>query len=547
MVKFFFIVILFYLFTVNSFSMIKVFGKVTGTDGKPMTLANVLVTYPSDNKPIKSVKVQKDGNYVVDIDSEGIWILHFIGIYHHEYSIAIYSNKPNSINLDVKLETYNYAKSLDGVKVIGNFNNWSVQRAVAMHKDKDGTYSVIVKNNSDTLFYRLVYARTDGEIAGTDADGFIPNGLEGYTSYIINGKGDVKIKFDPGKLLYSDDHESFKFGQPNSFQAKFAKAYATLVNAEHDFKISLYTHTANRQIVGYRFDFTPYILKVRKMLKSVKKGLIQQVLQLSYFSLNYMKSSSHYVDVSTSRKTLKVIPMNSIIWSLNPHAILQALTLGAFTEPQRDKYIHEVLDTNPMARTKEILLLDTIDRKFHSLNYSEILPYLSILLDQYGNSPEALTSGKEYAKTYILLKDGTPAPLFSVELSTDTSQHFTNNSFKGKFYLLYFWSASNKTCLNEIKNIIKVYKKFKDKNFEVLSVSIDSTSQNIYKINPTLPILPWYNIVKLKDYNNKICKDFEVYSVPKAILVDPNGNLVSSGWGLRGNNLEKTLEKYIGK
>jgi peroxiredoxin len=524
--------------------MIKVTGTVFGTDGKPIPLGRIFLTYPSDTRPIKTVEVKKDGRFNLEIDSEGLWILHFIGIYHNEYPIAIFSDKPKEININVKLETYHYAQSLDRVKIIGNFNNWNIPRAISMHKEPDGTYTATVNNNSDTLFYRLVYVRTDGEIAGTDADGYIPNGIEGYTSYLLNAKGEVKIKFDPKKLINSNGHESFKFSQPYSLQSKFAEAYATLVNAEHDFKISLYTHTANRQIYGFRFDFAPYLENVKHKLEKAVNGLIKQVLQLSYFSLNYMSSSGHYVNVGISRKTLKIIPLNSVVWSLNPHAILESLTLGAFTSPERDKYIHKVLDTNPMERTKEILISDIIDRKFHSLEYNDILPYLSILLDQYGNSQEAINLGKLYSD-YIKLKPGIQAPSFSIPSSIDTADVISDISFDGQYYLIFFWSKYDKPSLVEIDNISNAYRKFHDKNFEVISILLDSTSQDTanFKINEIK--LPWNNQANLKGFNSKLCKEFEVYSVPKAILVAPDKKIVAIGWELRGDGLDKVLIKNL--
>ena len=39
---------------------------------------------------------------------------------------------------------------------------------------------------------------------------------------------------------------------------------------------------------------------------------------------------------------------------------------------------------------------------------------------------------------------------------------------------------------------------------------------------------------------------FEIYSIPKSVLIDPKGNIAAAGWDLRGGNFLKTLEKYLG-
>jgi len=546
MVKVYSLLFILFFFFAHASAMITVSGRVTGTDDKPISVARVFLTYPSDDQPIKSVEVQKDGDFKIEIDSEGLWMLHFIGIYHHEYSIAVYANNAKEIKINVKLETYHYGNSFDGVKVVGNFNNWLVPRGIVMKKDSDGTYSAIVDSKTDTLFYRLVNARTDGEMEGTETDGFVPNGINGFSSFLIAKKGPVRIVFDPKKLKYSARPESFKFENLSSIQSKFAQAYATLVDGIHEFRISLYTHTANRQIVGFHFNYKPFIKKVKNLMRKERKGLVHQVLLLSYFELNYKNTNGTYENAITPRKLLKEIPSNSIVWSLYPHAILEMLSQGAFSEPEMDRIVHRILDSNPMARTKEILLADVIGRKFHSFQYSEILPYLSILLDQYGDSPEAIAFSKTYAITYIPLKLGKSAPLFSVKSLSDPSQRFNNNSFKGKFYLLSFWASSNKECIKEIEDIGNAYKKYKDKNLEILSISLDSSSQNVSKNKFIKLRMPWSNNISVKGFDSKICKDFEVYSIPKSILVDPSGNIVASGWDLREDNLDKTLAKYLG-
>ena len=42
-------------------------------------------------------------------------------------------------------------------------------------------------------------------------------------------------------------------------------------------------------------------------------------------------------------------------------------------------------------------------------------------------------------------------------------------------------------------------------------------------------------------FNNKVCEDYEVYSVPKLVLIGPAGEVVASGWELQGKKLENVL------
>ncbi len=47
--------------------------------------------------------------------------------------------------------------------------------------------------------------------------------------------------------------------------------------------------------------------------------------------------------------------------------------------------------------------------------------------------------------------------------------------------------------------------------------------------------------------DNKMVKDYEVVGIPRPILIDPSGKIVAMEEQLRGDELEKTLEKYLGK
>ena len=44
-----------------------------------------------------------------------------------------------------------------------------------------------------------------------------------------------------------------------------------------------------------------------------------------------------------------------------------------------------------------------------------------------------------------------------------------------------------------------------------------------------------------------LAKKFEVAGIPKPVLVGPDGKIVAMQEDLRGDNLEKTLAKYLGE
>jgi peroxiredoxin len=114
--------------------------------------------------------------------------------------------------------------------------------------------------------------------------------------------------------------------------------------------------------------------------------------------------------------------------------------------------------------------------------------------------------------------------------------------FWGKYLLIDFWASWCVPCRAENPNLVSIFKKFKDKNFTILSVSLDSDKdkwlQAIRKDN-----LLWTQVSDLKFWDNDVAKQYNVYSVPSNLLLDPQGKIIAKN--LRSDEVEKALTEYI--
>jgi peroxiredoxin len=117
------------------------------------------------------------------------------------------------------------------------------------------------------------------------------------------------------------------------------------------------------------------------------------------------------------------------------------------------------------------------------------------------------------------------------------------SAFKGKYVLLDFWASWCKPCRLENPNVVKVYNKFKSKNFTVLGVSLDQSKDAWVKAIES-DKLAWNHVSDLKYWENAVAQMYHVQSIPGNYLIDPNGKIVARD--LRGEDLEKKLCELLG-
>ncbi|NML22234.1 AhpC/TSA family protein [Pseudoflavitalea sp. G-6-1-2] len=137
---------------------------------------------------------------------------------------------------------------------------------------------------------------------------------------------------------------------------------------------------------------------------------------------------------------------------------------------------------------------------------------------------------------------GQPAIAF-----TQNNQHgepVSLASLKGKYVLIDFWASWCGPCRAENPNVLKAYKKFHDKNFEIIAVSLDE------KKEPWLAAiekdgLPWIHVSDLKGWKNEVSVAYGITAVPQSFLLDKEGKVIAKN--LRGEELEAKLKQLIGE
>lgn len=529
----------------NAIAQTIITGKVTDQDGKPMLMTNVVLKLPMDSEPIKIVTADNEGRYRIPIDSTGLWLLDFTGVYHKHHQVAIYTYRPMALDLDVRLGTYEYLKDFSQTKVVGSFNGWSNQTAIPMQEQPGGVFSAEIGSNFDSLAYRLINVAQGDLVEGTQADSFVFNKFVGYNSIVHVNAGKVKITFDPAKLVMSAKPARVAFTDSGSIEAKFAATYQEMMDELSDFEKEYTDYRNSGKDMGFfKYQARGRIDSVLARLKRESIPILRQELYINYLLLGPLTSN---LDSAILLNALTEIPPSSALWTIEPNLIFSfVMVYAGIPATVQQTYINRLLDENPYSELKAMILLSELRNAKYNNDYKKATEYYDLLVNKYGNTQSGkLAAARFSAETKIAV--GKPVPVFSVKSLEDSTKVLTNESFKGKYYLIDFWATWCGPCVNEMENLHKAYAKFKDKNLEILSISEDEQVTDVVKFRKEKWPMPWVHAFIGYSSGSKILKDFEVIFIPHPILVDASGTIVAMDIELRSQNLEKTLEKYLGK
>lgn len=119
------------------------------------------------------------------------------------------------------------------------------------------------------------------------------------------------------------------------------------------------------------------------------------------------------------------------------------------------------------------------------------------------------------------------------------------SDLRGKVVMIDFWASWCRPCRMENPNVVKLYKKYHDKGFEIYSVSLDKDrTQWLRAIDQDG--LEWANHVSdLNGWTSSGGATYGITSVPSTVLIDRQGRIIARN--LRGEQLANKLKEIFGE
>ena len=123
---------------------------------------------------------------------------------------------------------------------------------------------------------------------------------------------------------------------------------------------------------------------------------------------------------------------------------------------------------------------------------------------------------------------GQPFPDITLKTPDDKPISISDYAGKGKYVLLDFWAAWCGPCRVANPHIVELYKRYKDKGFEIIGISLDQSKEAWLKAIKD-DNLTWPHMSDLGHWQSAAAKLYSVSGIPHMVLLDKEGKIISKG------------------
>lgn len=536
-----FVILVLVLFSNIEAQQTKVKGKLLDATGKPSKEALVGIMGEFSNQAKDFVKCDEKGNYSVTLTKPGVNRILFSIPDHNAETTLIVNSSDKEVKIDVSLDYYKYKDTLNEVSVMGDFNNYDYNSAEQMKKKEDGTFFLEIKTDKPTVKYQLCKIESNNRtINAPETTKFEEDSTGDYRSIVEAKDGKAVIVFDPAKLKKGEGKAKVVMEGDALSQAvtKETMEYNDL-RLEASKRMREY-YEKNKKIDGFEFDDGGKVAEILKKAEAEKDAELSKFYKLNYVTFFQNKTKNY--DFFKAAEFYESISPQSIVWELVP----QAYSTYYQILPQFKWKANEekFLKASKSSIVKMNIYYSKLSSAKYASNTEELKRLHEVIKTDLGETEQV----KQMLTQYPIeskIKVSVEIPDYEVVSLDNKNDKLSKKSMLGKIYMIDFWATWCGPCVGEMESLHKAYEKFKDKGFEILSLSSDASEKDVEKFRNGEWKMPWKHGFVSNPEGRKISQAFEVIGIPRPILVSKDGKILAMEGDLRGQNLEQTLAKYF--
>lgn len=177
-------------------------------------------------------------------------------------------------------------------------------------------------------------------------------------------------------------------------------------------------------------------------------------------------------------------------------------------------------------------------------DYQNAKKHYKTVVDEYSHlHPQMVAAATTNLKDIETLKDlavgGRPIPFQVKDLN---GNDLSLERYRGKVVLLDFWATWCAPCRAEMPNVVNIHKRFNDKGFEIIGVSLDRDRKALEQYIRSNH-MTWPQHFDGGGWNNAIAAKYKVRSIPMTYLIDRHGKIRYRS--IRGKALENAVKKLL--
>ncbi len=186
---------------------------------------------------------------------------------------------------------------------------------------------------------------------------------------------------------------------------------------------------------------------------------------------------------------------------------------------------------------KSKLMFQGLEGLKPAMAYYKTLPYDSgtkARIDTLRNGWQSIQAGKK-------------APGFAYpDTAGDTVRL---KDLRGNYVYIDAWATWCGPCLKELPHLKKLHDKFKDQNVKFVSISLDKPKrkQKWRKMVQSKNLKGYQLIADSEGFKSDLAQEYLIYSIPRFILINPEGKIIDSDAEKPSEGIEKRLKALLEK